>query len=576
MKKDYFIPKMFRRLLVPSVISYLGFALADVADSLVLGTRMGEVGLAAISICLPVFMLINFITDGLATGGCVRFSKLVGEGREREACECFNRIWFGALMTGVIFGAVFNIFAPQILRILGAVKSDGAIYTVCMEYMRIISAGSAFIMLNIVFSSFLRNDNNAEIASIGFLAGSITDISLNVIFVLVLRLGVRGSAFATIIGSGVAVCCYLFAFASGRTNFLHFKLAGRNLRETADCLKNGFSTSVQNLYQLVFLLLINNLLMKIGGEGDVAVFDVLYNASLFIIYMYNASSEAMQPLISVFTGEKNLSDCKTVFSLAKKSGAVIGGTVAAMIFVFAENISRIFGLSGEYIGFGAYALRIYCIGFLFICLNVTKERYYQAREKSVCSFIIAILRNFAVLIPCLLLLCRFGDRAIWFVFPVTEALSFFIFAAFERSVFASANTADSDRTLIITITDTEELEGALLESEEFCTRLGASDRQLYLMRFIIEELCMSVVRNAFKGVEDGKIRITVNAEDNGDFTVRLLDNAVSYNPFLKKGAKVDLNKDFDVDAVSISVIKKGSREFTYRRSQGFNAVAVRI
>ena len=64
-EKDYFISRMFCRLLVPSLFSSVGFALADMMDSIVLGQRMGEVGLAATNLCLPLFMLINSYTTGL-------------------------------------------------------------------------------------------------------------------------------------------------------------------------------------------------------------------------------------------------------------------------------------------------------------------------------------------------------------------------------------------------------------------------------------------------------------------------------------------------------------------------------
>ena len=69
MKKDYFISKMFFKMLIPSLISSAGFALSDIADALVVGRRMGETGLAAISLCLPIYMLMNVVTDAFGIGG---------------------------------------------------------------------------------------------------------------------------------------------------------------------------------------------------------------------------------------------------------------------------------------------------------------------------------------------------------------------------------------------------------------------------------------------------------------------------------------------------------------------------
>lgn len=572
---DYFVSKMFRRMVVPSLTASLGFAFSDVADSLVVGTRLGETGLAAISLCLPVFMIINFIMDGIGKGGSVRFSKLIGGGKAEKACECFNRIWITALFAGISFGVVVNAAAPLIIRLLGASAGDGGIYHAGMVYMRIIAAGSPLLMLNIIFADFLRNDNNAEIASAGFLAGSITDIVLNIIFVLVFRMGIAGAALATVIGSAVAICCYMPGYLSKEANIIKFSFVHYDIHEVWSCCKTGFSDSVQNLFQLVFFLVINNLLMNIGGEGAVAVFDVMYGASLFIIYMYTGTSEAMQPLISVFTGERNIKDCISVLNQAKKIGIAAGGIVAVLIFVLAEKIAIVFGISDENLDIGILALRVYCTGFVFLGVNIIFEKYHQAREESEFSFLITVLRNFVILIPCVFLFSYFGEKVIWFAFPVTELISLLIFILFRHRIKKDEYSAE--KTLQLTLKkDGAEFESALEKIEQFCSENGASEKQKYYARLVIEELCMSIIRNALVNIDGGRIRVTLNSEENGEFTIRFIDNAVVFNPFSKHAAKVDMDRDFDIDAVSMSIIRRGTKEFMYRRTQGFNSLVVRL
>ena len=161
-KKDFFIPKMFYRLLVPSVISSFGFALADMADALVVGSRLGETGLAAISLALPVYMLINLFMDGFGIGGSVYFSQKLGEGDTEEARSCFNRTWTAVLAFGLIIAAIINIFPRQCLGLLGTVPSDGEVYTACLDYIRIVALGAPLLMLNVVFANFLRNDGKRK------------------------------------------------------------------------------------------------------------------------------------------------------------------------------------------------------------------------------------------------------------------------------------------------------------------------------------------------------------------------------------------------------------------------------
>ena len=113
-KEDYFIPRMFYKLLIPSVFSSFGFALADMADALVLGQKLGETGLAAISLCLPLFMLINIFMDTLGIGGSVYFSQKLGEGYAEKAVHCFNRIWISVLFLGLCIGGIVNVFPNRI------------------------------------------------------------------------------------------------------------------------------------------------------------------------------------------------------------------------------------------------------------------------------------------------------------------------------------------------------------------------------------------------------------------------------------------------------------------------------
>ena len=54
---DRFTARMFRGLWVPAMLSSLGWALSDMADAVVVGQRLGAVGLAAIGLILPVYMI---------------------------------------------------------------------------------------------------------------------------------------------------------------------------------------------------------------------------------------------------------------------------------------------------------------------------------------------------------------------------------------------------------------------------------------------------------------------------------------------------------------------------------------
>ena len=83
--RDRFTGRIFRRMWGPAIISSAGWALSDIADAVVVGQRMGAVGLAAIALILPVYMINCMFAHGLGLGGSVRYSRLLGEGKPGEA-----------------------------------------------------------------------------------------------------------------------------------------------------------------------------------------------------------------------------------------------------------------------------------------------------------------------------------------------------------------------------------------------------------------------------------------------------------------------------------------------------------
>ena len=110
--KERFAGRMFWQSLLPCMISSVGLAISDMTDAIVVGQRMGKIGLAAI------YMVINLFMHGLGGGGSIRFSRLMGEGKNEEAMKNFSMILEAGILLSVCLSAIAFLFFPQLLRIL--------------------------------------------------------------------------------------------------------------------------------------------------------------------------------------------------------------------------------------------------------------------------------------------------------------------------------------------------------------------------------------------------------------------------------------------------------------------------
>ncbi len=575
--KDVFTAKMFGRLFVPSLCASFGLAFSDMADALVVGLRMGETGLAAIGMTLPMFMAINLLMHGFGIGGSVRYSQLLGAGRSEEAVRSFNQVLQWALGVSFAFAALVNLFPSTLMQLLGATGTDAMTYDQTLTYARVIAAGAPIIFLNYILNYYLRCDDQQKRASAGFLAGTLTDIGLNALLVLVLDMDILGAALATLSGSLVAVLVYLPGLIRHK-GVLRVRRFRPSAREAFSCFRTGLSSSVQYVYQLAFLLMANHTLLRISGETGVAVFDMVQNASYLITYLYDASAKALQPLASTFYGEKNRAALSHALRLALWCGLGFGVAAALALSAFPEAVCSAFGLSGvQVLGEGARALRIYCLSTAFAGVSITLETYCQSIERERDAFVIATLRGCAVLLPATLLFSLLRPGAFWWVFPVVEAVSLGAYLLWRRLRPAPADKFPPERVLSGLIRSrTEDLAGLLEQIDEFCGRWAATPRQQYYVNMAVEEISVAIIENAFARMRDGYIQITLIACEDGDFELHIRDNASFFDPFSLDTNKVSEEGDYDMDAMGMLVIKKQAKTFFYRQYQCYNTLVVRI
>ena len=573
--RDPFTVRIFRRMWGPAIISSAGWALSDIADAVVVGQRMGAVGLAAIALILPVYMINCMFAHGLGLGGSVRYSRLLGEGKPGEAVESFNQVVSGALALSILTGILGNVFMTPLLAVLGTVPADGALFEATRSYLAVLVSATPLFYMSNILNYYLRNDDSEKIAGVGSVAGNLTDIGFNILLVLVLGYGTAGAALSTMIGQTVAVLCYLPGIFGGN-HILKVRPGRPAPSAAARAFREGFSSSVQYLYQLIFLLLCNNILIRAGNEASVAVFDMLQNASYLILYLYEGTARAMQPMVSTYCGEHRGQGMRNVRRYAFVYGCGVGCTAALLIFLYPQSICALFGLhGGQAAGMGRGALRLYCAGTVFAGISILLAGYFQSCGQERESLIISSLRGVIVLIPCVLFFSFLRTGLFWWMFPAVEILSLGMWTI--RFLSGRCRGKDFDVSRVYTCTVSREDRDMTMvtgEAEAFCEKWEASPRQIYFVTMTIEELCLVILRDG--GGDDVCIEITLVAGEQGEFILHIRDTARYFDPFALETGRVSRDGGFDMDAMGVRVIKSKAKEFFYRRYGGFNSLVVKI
>lgn len=574
-KTDYFSRNMFKRQFGSALVASVGLGFADMADSIVLGHSMGITGLAAISLVLPIFMIINIIMHGFGAGGCIIYSNLKAEGKNDDAKASFQSVISCAVLIGIIMAILGNVFLPYIVQILGASKDDILLYNTTCLYARVIICATPLFFITYILYYYLRNDDYEKFANYIFTIGNIIDLVLNVVFVLFLNMGVIGAALSTVIGVSFMTVCYLYIvlFKNTGINFSKYK---PNFINSFKCFRLGFSSSIYYLFSMIFLLIANNVLMHMSGGIGVAVLDVVQNSLTMVIYIFDAINKSSQPIFSTYHGEKNDDGCVNVLHFINKIVIVVGLLLILVFFAFPSFICLLFGLNQpDSLDLGKFALRIFGTCIIFLGINSVFENYFQSCMYEKSAYFISILRTFIVLIPSLFVCSFLGIKYIWIMYPLTELITLIIVYIFITNGKLEEDDFDSNRVYKKTISNSiDELTPLFDDIDVFCEKYGASVSQNYLVKLAVEELCNIVMTRAFE--EDGGfVQITILATEDNSFELHFRDSASKFNLFDLE-TKRAIEEDFDVDLMGILMVKKKAKAFSYRHFQGFNSYIVNI
>jgi Na+-driven multidrug efflux pump len=577
---DRFTAKIFRRLWIPTIISSVGWALSDIADAVVVGQNMGPVGLAAISLILPVYMLNCVLAHGFGIGGSVRYSKLLGNGRVEDAISSFNSVTQTALGVSVLTAFLGNVFMEELLWALGTVPADGLLYNATKSYCRILVTATPFFYLSNLLNYYLRNDDNGKRAGIGSVVGNVLDVSLNVLFVLVIGMGTAGAALSTAIGQVVAILIYLPGVL-GKARVLRIKKTAFAPGYALSAFGKGFSSSAQYLFSLVFIMFSNNYLIRAGNETTVAVFDILQNAAYIILYLYEAAIRTMQPIVSTYHGEHWRAGERSALRLSLFYGGAAGIPAALAIAVFAPQTCALFGLwDGEAVIIGVFALRLFCAGSVFAGISLLLAGYFQSCGRERESSVLATLRGCVVLLPVSMAFALWRVDLFWWLFPVTEIVSLPIGMLYAKFHGRSEEQFDSSRIWHSSVRGKAgEIAAINEQAEVFCARWKTGEGQVFYVTMAIEKLCLAIIQNGFRGMDvcDCYIKITIVAETDGTFTLHVRDNARFFNPFALHANKADGDGDCGIDAIGgVGIVKQRAKTFFYRQYGGFNSLVVKI
>lgn len=412
--------RMFLQYVVPSVLSFALSGVYAIVDGFFVGNSMGDMGLSAVNIAYPIVAVIQALGTGIGMGGAIYYSINKAEKKEERAREfTAGALWVLIISSVLLTVAVFFLNSP-LLRLLGA---NGQLLSLGEDYIAIIALGSGLQIIGTGLIPFIRNHGGSFYAMFSMIAGFITNIILDYLFVWVLGQGVSGAALATIMGQGVTMLIALVYLLRKKQFTLHIPFSQMGA-VSASIIKIGIAPFGLAMTPNISLIIINRFSISYGGEQAIATYACIAYIICIIYLILQGVGDGSQPLISKYYGERDFMKVRNVRKLAYGFSMLlaVGGCIA--MYVTRGSLGLLFGASDEVNAEIAKIMPVFLVSVPFIAINRITTASFYATEKNAFSYILTFIEPAFMLVLMLILPPLFGGQImIWWSTVFARILS---------------------------------------------------------------------------------------------------------------------------------------------------------
>ncbi len=347
-------------LAVPMILELAMESIFAVVDMFFVG-KLGENAIATVGLTEAVVTLVYSLAIGLSTAATAIVARRVGEKNEKDAAHAGLQAMMLSLYVSVVIAIAGFIFAEDILRLMGAseaVIADGVIFT------KIMMAGSPTVIFLFIINGIFRGAGDAAMAMKSLWLGSVINIILCPIFIE--WMGLKGAAVATVIGRGSGVLYQLYQLFKGkgllkmqRSSFGFDRVVAKSIVSIA------WPATFQFIIASGSWIVLARLVAETGGTTASAGYQVAIRNVVFFILPAWGLSNAAATLVGQNLGAGLPERAEQSVFLTAKYNVIFMSFVTLLFVCFAEPIIGIFTKDAQIAAYGAEALRVIGMGYIF-------------------------------------------------------------------------------------------------------------------------------------------------------------------------------------------------------------------
>ena len=412
---------------IPTIITQLINIVYNFADTWYVGRTGSAAMMAALSVSLPVFIIIQALANLFGIGGASAISRALGRGEAARARKIFAFSFFGGFLAAVIYGTTVFFSRPLLIPLIGGSEDS---YPYIYNYMFLTMVVGAIPTLgNALCGHLVRSIGAAKEAGFGLSMGGVLNIILDPLFMFVLLphgMEVTGAAIATCLSNAIALTYFLVYLYRHRDNpVFTFSPEDFTLGEgiPGEVFSIGTAAALQTSLAMVSNIFANKLVVEYGSAA-VAGMGIAKKVNMIAFNTTMGLTQGVLPLIAYNYGARKYERMQKTIRFTASVALCFTICCTILFRLFARQFITFFINEPASAEFGTRFLSVLAFAAPLCALSYMANTIFQAAGKRRSSFILSIMRKGVMDIPAMYIFkMLIGLNGVTWATPFAEVTS---------------------------------------------------------------------------------------------------------------------------------------------------------
>ena len=549
-KKGYLISKALHQFMWASILASVASQIAMTTDAIVVSQFIGPEAISAINLTVPVVIFFNFLMMLFGMGGTVLVARSLGERDAQTANKIFSSTLIGVIIVGVFFSVLLLLFSPQVASFI--TNDTPVVYSLSLRYLRIMLLGTTITILFATITNFIKTDGNPKLVMKTVLVSSVVNLFFDILFIAILKTGIEGSAWASIIGSVTALLLCSRHFRSANNSY-HWQVEYNQCHQyILKGVKMGFPMGINTLLLGVSTYAINSIILSSLGTEGIFAWAICFQLFIILQMVLGGIATSIYSIGGLLIGEKDIVGLRILTNKVLKYICLSLLAITLFVMITPGSIGWLFASShSQSEGMLHSALRIYALLLIPYAVAVVYRILYQILGYWSLSVVMSILQMGSMILF-VGLTAWVKPEWLWWGFPVSGLFLLGIYLVVtlvihhknpDAEVMTLIPQAEDGQSLNFSVRyNNDDVQQALENILFFLETCDIEPSTSFQINLCCEELMYNIVTYAVNKDTDKHLFDVHIVCHKDTVSVLIKDDGKPFNPILKS---VSFNEDGD-------------------------------